>query len=141
MHEGRWVMGECNRYLRDKGMDHIDHALGRPVDPMVEGYRNRFVTDTASDLAASFRASPHWEEVVQLGDGMAVFRVTQEGRRALRAHLRAIGDRHRHYTVRWGEYSWTVVARSRDKARYSAWLDLSDTTPDLTFGAFLRGLA
>ena len=28
-----------NRYLEDKGMDRIDHALGRPVDPMRETYR------------------------------------------------------------------------------------------------------
>lgn len=134
-------MAECNRYLRDRELDHVDHALGRPVDPMVEGYRNRFVTDTTSEQAARFRLSPHWEELGKLGDGgMVVFRVTQDGRRALRAHLRAIGDQHRHYTIRWGGYSWTVVARSRGAARYSAWLGLSDTTPDLTFGAFLRGL-
>lgn len=31
-----------NRYLKDKAMDHIDHALGRPVDPLRESYRNHF---------------------------------------------------------------------------------------------------
>lgn len=31
-------MSEVNRYLKDKAMDHIDHALGRPVDPMDETY-------------------------------------------------------------------------------------------------------
>ncbi|WP_319533384.1 hypothetical protein [uncultured Cohaesibacter sp.] len=31
-----------NRSLDDKAMDAIDHALGRPVDPMSESYRNYY---------------------------------------------------------------------------------------------------
>lgn len=32
-----------NRYLKDKAMDRMDHALGCPVDPMQETFRNYYV--------------------------------------------------------------------------------------------------
>ena len=39
-----------NRYLADPAMDDVDHALGRPLDPMRESYRNRYAVD-AGDAA------------------------------------------------------------------------------------------
>ena len=79
-------MTQVNRYLKDKHFDRIDHALGRPVDPMVKSYRNHFAADAGSDLAAMFRASDHWREGRSDGD-MAYFFVTDAGRAALRDHL------------------------------------------------------
>lgn len=33
-----------DRYLENQAMDHIDHALGRPLDPLGETYRNFYAT-------------------------------------------------------------------------------------------------
>lgn len=68
-----------NRYLKDKAMDHIDHALGRPVDPMGETYRNHFATGADGKDAKQFAASSNWEKVGQRDD-MAFFAVTDAGR-------------------------------------------------------------
>jgi hypothetical protein len=67
---------------------------------------------------------------------MLCFSVTTEGRKALRQHLRDIGDRHRLYTVSWGGFDMAQIATSRSKARYAKYLNVSDTCPDLTFKDF-----
>jgi hypothetical protein len=121
-----------NRSLSVEPMDNIDHALGRPVDPMTATFRNFFAT--GMEQAEQFRASPHWREVAH-----DVFAVTDAGRVALRDHLRAIGDQHRAFTVTYEGRSWQVVARSRGAARYGAFLDLRDVNPDLTFRGFVTG--
>ena len=123
-----------NRQLTCQHFDHIDHALGRPVDPMADSHRNHFATAEGA-LAAGFRASPHWHHDGAMG-GMLCFSVTTEGRKALRQHLREIGDRHRLYTVSWGGFDMAQIATSRSKARYAKYLDVSDSAPDLTFKAF-----
>lgn len=130
---------KVNRFLKDKAMDRIDHALGRPVDPMVEGYRNHFATDSGSELAKEFDASPYWalhERVVP--GGMAFYHVTDEGRAALRRHLKEIGDKHRLYEVTYQGQTETVVAISAAKAKYRLWLSVSDCFQELTFGRFCR---
>ena len=124
-----------NRYLTDKSMDHIDHALGRPLDPTAETYRNFFATD--GSLADEFAASPHWEEGKR-GNGMRYFRVTDEGRKALASHLREIGDAHRAFEVKFEGYTRTVIATTRSKARYSYFLDISDSFPELEFKDYCR---
>ncbi|MDE3791731.1 hypothetical protein I7G86_13920 [Sinorhizobium meliloti] len=126
-----------NRYLKDKAMDHIDHALGRPVDPLGETYRNHFATDAGGKQAQQFAASPNWERVGQRDD-MAFFAVTDIGRDALAAHLKQIGDKHRLYHVTYEGQTQAVVAVSAAKAKYSLWLDISDCFCDLTFGKFCR---
>lgn len=128
---------QVDRYLEDKAMDHIDHALGRPVKPMEETYRNYFyvVGDTA--LRRAMAASPHWRSSGNAGDG-EYFAVTDEGRRALVKHLKKIGDQNRKWLVSWGGYEMLVVATSRAKARYSKWLDISDVDESLTFARFQR---
>jgi hypothetical protein len=126
---------EINRSLKDKAMDRIDHALGRPLDPLQESYRNRYATDGA--LADEMAASPFWREGAR-GCSLRFFEVTDEGRRALAAHLREIEDPHRAYTVTYEGHAQIVVAETAAKARYSRYLDISDVIPDLTFKDFSR---
>lgn len=126
-----------NRCLKDKDFDHIDHALGRPVNPIVESYRNYFATGKDGHLARSFSASPFWA-LNGIRDDMAYYRVTPAGREALVKHLKEIGDKHRQYDVTFQGYSFQVVATSASKARYSAFLDISDCCSELTFATFSR---
>lgn len=130
-------MTQVNRYLNDKAMDHIDHALGRPVDPRAETYRNYFYVIGDTELRHGMASSPYWESAGQTGDG-EYFSVTDEGRGALADHLKAIGDKHRRWIVSYGGYHMEVVATTRAKARYSKWLSVSDVRPDLTFAEFQR---
>jgi hypothetical protein len=127
---------KVDRYLKDKAMDHIDHALGRPFDPLVESYRNYFAA--GGPLADELAASPHWTEGRQAAGGLRCFAVNDLGRKALADHLKAIGDPHRAYSVAFDGHAQTVVAASRTKARYSRYLDLIDVMPDLKFKDFCR---
>jgi hypothetical protein len=130
---------QVNRSLKDKAFDHIDHALGRPVDPMVESYRNHFATDAGSKEGKAFAASPYWDTHGSSEPGrMAYFFVTQAGRVALKQHLKEIGDKNRLYDVSYLGQTQAVVAQSAAKARYSLWLDISDCFCDLKFRDFCR---
>lgn len=124
-----------NRCLDDEAMDHIDHALGRPLDPTDDTYRNCYAT--GGELADQLAASPFWYEGKRVRD-MRYFAVTEEGRRALAQHLREIKDRHRAYVVEFDGHPGTVIETSRSKARYSRYLDIVDVAPDLTFKDFCR---
>ncbi|MCO5153349.1 MULTISPECIES: hypothetical protein [unclassified Shinella] len=126
-----------DRYLKNKAFDHIDHALGRPVDPLVESHRNYFATDKDSGIAKGFAASPFWA-LNGIRDDMAFYRVTPAGREALVKHLKEIGDKHRLYDVTYQGQTQSIVAISASKAKYRIWLDISDCFCDLTFGAFTR---
>jgi len=130
-------MSQVNRYLENKAMDHIDHALGRPVDPRAETYRNYFYVIGDTDLRRSMASSPHWESSGTTGEG-EYFSVTDEGRAALADHLKSIGDKHRRWIVSYAGYEMEVVATSKAKARYSKWLSVSDVNDSLTFGEFQR---
>jgi hypothetical protein len=129
-------MTQVDRYLADKAMDCIDHALGRPLDPLGETYRNFYATDGA--LADEMAGSPFWDEGKR-SESMRYFFVNQAGREALAKHLKEIGDQHRAYVVTYAGYPNTVVATSRDKAKYRRYLEISDVMPDLTFFQFCRG--
>ncbi len=124
---------KVNRCLADKAMDHIDHALGRPFDPMGDSYRNYFAA--SGPIAEGMARSEHWVEGRKNGE-LRCFAVTPAGRTALVAHLKAIGDKNRAWRITYRGYESTVVAESRSKARYSHFLDLSDVCPDLTFKDF-----
>lgn len=128
-----------NRYLKDKAMDRIDHALGRPVWPLRETYRNHFATDAAGVLAVHFACSPHWTLTGQQGE-MAFFAVTEMGRNALSEHLETLdeGARHRAYIITFEGYESIIPAKSRSHARYAYWLRVSDSFSELTFGDFIR---
>jgi hypothetical protein len=130
-------MTQVNRYLENKAMDHIDHALGRPVDPRAETYRNYFYVIGDTDLRRGMASSPHWESAGTTGEG-EYFSVTDEGRSALADHLKAIGDKHRRWIVSYAGYEMEVVATSKAKARHSKWLSVSDVNDSLTFGEFQR---
>lgn len=128
---------KVNRYLRDKAMDRIDHALGRPVWPLRETYRNHYATTSAD--AMGFESNPHWE-FCGAQDRMAFYAVTDAGRRALADYLETldVGERHRAYVVTYEGYEVIVSARSRAHARYANWLRLSDSFSELTFGEFIK---
>jgi len=130
-------MSEANRYLKDKAMDHIDHALGRPVDPMGETYRNYFYVIGDTELRREMAASLHWTEDSGQGDG-CYFAVTDAGREALAAHLREMGDSHRKWIVSYAGHEMIAVATTASKARYAKWLDISDADDSLTFAKFQR---
>ncbi|WP_313443177.1 hypothetical protein [Novosphingobium sp.] len=130
-------MGQVDRYLENKAMDHIDHALGRPVDPLAESYRNYFYVIGDTDLRRDMAASPHWEGDGKGGEGEYFF-ITDEGRAALAAHLKAIGDKHQRWIVSYAGYEMEVIATTRAKARHSKWLSISDVNESLTFGEFQR---
>lgn len=114
MPRGHRTNPSVDRYLEDKDMDHIDHALGRPVDPLGETYRNRFAT--GGDLADRMAVSPHWEEFCRSGD-MRFFGVTDEGRKALVQYLTSTGDKMRKFAVEFAGHTSIVVAASPAKAR------------------------
>lgn len=136
MAHGERTNPSVNRCLEDKAMDHIDHALGRPVDPMKDTYRNRFATD--GELADEFAQSPHWEEHGNQGS-MRFFGVTVAGRAALAAYLAALPRPHRAWEVTFERHSWICAAQTAAKARYQEWLGISDVYCDLTFAEFCRG--
>lgn len=126
-----------NRELADKPMRLIDHALGRPLNPMVETYRNFFAAGKGSEEDVAFRASPHWRcHGAMASTELVGFTVTDEGRAALRDHLKAIGDKHRAWDVTFEGYTSQIVATTRSRARYSYWAKISDTDADLAFGDF-----
>lgn len=155
-----------NRCLSNKHFDRIDHALGRPVDPLGETYRDHYAIGGGTALAAHFRASSHWIEArdpsrhwverlnrasvhwieaLWRGDAhgglwgqTAFFYVSQAGREALTAHLREIGDRNRAYIVVFDGQPATVVATKRSEAKYRAYLVASDCWSELTFREFCR---
>lgn len=128
-----------DRYLKDRDMDHIDHALGRPVDPMAETYRNYFATDADGATAKEFDASAYWVKGQNERPGRtSYYYVTDEGRAALARHLKEIGDRNRVFSVTYGGNTVPVVATSAAKAKYRLWLDISDSFNELTFGEFCR---
>ncbi len=138
---------QVNRWLKNKDMDHIDHALGRPVDPLNKShsYRDHFALSN-DDKIAEFRASPNWTEGAS-GHGTTFFHVSDEGRAALAAHLKEIGDKHRLFEViyapDWSEKPEAnlVAAKSRGAAKYAYWIDLSDSLCDLTFKDYCKDVS
>jgi hypothetical protein len=126
-----------NRYLQDEAMDHIDHALGRPVDPMGETYRNHYAADKDGKIASTLKASRFWHLDGCTGR-MAFFSVTDAGRKALADHLKAIGDPWRPYSVEWNEATCIYAATSEADAKKRAYSSASDVFSDLTFRKFDR---
>lgn len=126
-----------NRHLEDEAIDHIDHALGRPLFPLRESYRNYFATSPRGDLAATFERSPYWERTATVGD-MAYFGVTDAGRQVLAAHLASIPRKWRAFEVSFAGFSEIVPAATAGKARYSRYLAITDVLPDLSFAEFAR---
>lgn len=78
-----------NRSLADPMMDDIDHALGRPTDPLGETFRNYYAANTGGPEAAAFDASPWWRRG-RSDASLTGYIVTDEGRQALADHLSAL---------------------------------------------------
>lgn len=127
-----------NRSLKDKALDHIDHALGRPTWPLRESYRNYFATPINSRCGLAFDLSPHWQRGKTIQGDMVYFHVTQAGREALAAHLASIGA-DRVYAVSFdGHDERPVTALTRAKARYQRFLEIRDFLPDISFVEFVQ---
>ncbi|EAP88632.1 hypothetical protein OA2633_00035 [Oceanicaulis alexandrii HTCC2633] len=127
-----------NRTLKNAGFDHIDHALGRPVDPMADTYRDYYALNADSQRVTEFAASPHWERG-SIGGGVVVFHVTDAGRKALAEHLKSIADPWRLYAVTFQGFTTHVSGKSHSCAKYGHYLDIADALSDLTFGEYLKG--
>lgn len=129
-------MTQVNRCLDDEMMDKIDHALGRPVNPLRESYRNRYCTDPKKGAAMfasgyfSMHRGPNGDDVTMV--------VSNAGRRALADHLRKIQDPHRLFVVSFEGYELNQVAKTHGEARYRKWRSISDTDADLHFIDFCR---
>jgi hypothetical protein len=126
-----------NRSLEDKAMDNIDHALGRPLDPMGKTHRNFYCEDSGSELARKFRESPFWYED-SIRHESSWFMVTDEGRAALRDHLKTIKEPHRAYVVEHSGHQTMVAAKSRSAARAAVFRMVHEVRSSLTFGQFIR---
>lgn len=124
-----------NRYLKDKALDHIDHALGRPTFPLQETYRNYFAIGADSDLAKKFTQSLNWRKTGQRDD-MAFFAVTELGRHALADHLKSLPD-NKIFVVSYWDWTKIVTAKSRAAARYDVFREVSDCG-DISFREFLK---
>jgi len=127
---------QVNRWLENKRFDRIDHALGRPVNPLHKTYRNHYATEMGGPQALELASDPAWHIGLRSGD-MLFFYVTKYGRHALHSHLREIGDRHRIWHIEWDGMHLTQIAESRGKAMYQKWLSVSDTC-DVSFGTFVK---
>lgn len=128
---------KVNRCLADKSFDHIDHALGRPIYPLRETYRNHFATDATGALASEFDASPHWTKNGQRDD-MAFYRVTDRGRQALADYIASQPDAWKPFIVAFDGYTSIVPERTRSKAKYAYYLAVSDGWSELTFADFCK---
>lgn len=126
-----------NRCLKDKAVDHLDHALGRPTWPLRDSYRNYFAVDADSDLGRSFAASPHWS-ISGTSGRLTYFAVTPEGRAALGKHLSEVSA-DRPYLVTFSDYVGIVSAPTPAKARYRRFIEVRDTWCELTFKEFSAG--
>ncbi len=125
-----------NRYLKDKAFDQMDHALGRPVDPLRESFRNYYAIGNNAPQAKVFASSPFWALDGTTACGMSYFSVTNAGRKALAAHLKTLEEQWRAYLVTYDGFSDIVAATSHAKAKYRKYLDVSDAFCDLTFKDF-----
>ena len=124
-----------NRWLCDKAMDRIDHALGRPLYPLRETYRNRYAT-SGPDVEM-FEGSLHWEKIGRTGR-MVFYGVTAAGRQALADHLATLDEQWRCFEITFDGLTSFIPAKTAGKAKYSLWLSISDCFADLTFGEFCR---
>jgi hypothetical protein len=126
-----------NRYLSSKRYDRIDHALGRPIFPLRETYRNHYATDAGGEIARKFDRSPFWQHNGTQGR-MAFYAVTDTGRQALADYLAKDKRPWRAYEISFDGFTGIVPARNRRAARYACFLEASDTRSDLSFIDFVK---
>jgi hypothetical protein len=85
-------MAQVNRSLADPNMDDIDHALGRPKNPLGKTYRNYYAANASSPTARRMASSPYWIKTGRNGDTLQVFTVSAAGKRALADYLSTRGS-------------------------------------------------
>lgn len=79
-------MTEVNRTLPDPALDDVDHALGRPRDPL-NPPRNHYALDPSSPEAVRMAHSPWWRRGRSIPGGLVYYHVTEAGRSALKEAL------------------------------------------------------
>ena len=126
---------ENNRSLADKGMDALDHALGRPTNPHSATTRNFFGVAVGCNEAKAMKENPNFIHTRDFM-GTSGFAVSDEGKVALSVYLKANWTPPRRYNVAWGESLRTIQADTRAKAKYRAWLEMDFV--DLTFGEYAK---
>lgn len=136
-------MRRCNVRIEDKHYHELHHALGCPWPDEIAGetYRNHFATDAGSDTAARMRSSEHWTNGTgRLG--MIYFHVTEEGKRALAAHMRANVETPARYEITYRHHSGSnlVAARSRSAAKYRAYLEADIDWPFMEYAAAIKSV-
>lgn len=136
-------MRKCYVKITDPHFRELHHALGCPWPDEIMGdtYRNYFATDAGSTTAARFRASPHWTNGTE-EFGMDYFHVTEEGKRALKEHMRGNVEIPARYciTFRHHEGSSIVTAKSRSAAKYAAYLDADIDWPFMEYAAEIKSV-
>jgi hypothetical protein len=130
-------MSHINRTLIDPAMDDIDHALGRPAEPLSCTYRDHYAVDAGSQSDLELADNPYWQPGASDGR-LQFYHVTEAGRCALAQYLRKSRRPPRAFAVTVAGLTSTVWAETRSKARYDHWLDVADCFPDWRFGDFLR---
>lgn len=124
------------RCLEDPSLDEVDHALGRPFDPLGDTSRDHIAAQPGSKSDLALAESTWWERAPGTPYGLHLYRVTGAGREALAAYL-AKTSKHRLWVVRWRGYTWEVVATTLGKARFQGWTSVTDSYPSLAFVQFL----
>ena len=123
-----------NRNLNDSRIDALDHALGRPTNPLAECSRNFFGVSVGSDQAAKMKADPYWTHTRDFM-GTSGFSVSPDGKKALYYYLKSNWIPPKRYDVTWNGSTRNVSADKPSKAKYTAWLDMDI---DLPFGEYVR---
>lgn len=90
-------MVEVNRSLPDPHMDDIDHALGRPVDPLGETTRNFYATELETGEGQRINGSAWWRRGRSIPGGLVYFHVTDAGKKVLADYLAAWDTEGRDY--------------------------------------------
>jgi hypothetical protein len=116
-------------------MDELDHALGRPDDPVLDTTRNFFGVGEDDACVDDMKNNPHWK-LSRVFMGTAGFVVSTEGKVALHEYLHKNWTPPKRYDVTWMDSTQTIVAKTAGAAKYSLWLDCDFT--DLPFGEFLK---
>lgn len=81
---------EADLYLKDKTFDRMHHALGRPVDPLGETYRNFLAAGLDYKEINDMIDTGHWCDHGRFGL-VRLLSVTDAGRQALKGHLDELG--------------------------------------------------
>ncbi|MBO9427918.1 hypothetical protein [Sulfitobacter sp. R18_1] len=140
-----------NRSLKNSAFNEMDHALGRPVNPLTSSYRNFFCVGFDSPRGKEMDASPYWDRVSSSDGSVTGFTVNEDGRQALSDHLIEIGDKHKVYDIHLNARKLgldpdpdnrpiQVIAETKSKAKAAVWREISDVFEDITFKDLMQAI-